>query len=273
MKNLLNKHNIEDLEELPIDTLSLKITKSLIKYTRWNYYGSDIHDTDNISPYTRVKRIIENNIGKSFSLAFSYYCKQVPKYQQHVFLEEFNNDINSRYTQYFYIDEDGLIQRKKDIKRRFVKPKREYTVQSDDYKFVLVHKITGHLKTKFEPVYDGNKNYYYNSKVLYYEYGVNHFNTKPLWQRYKATDNDFEIKVISGWIKYFKSKNDPEFKRYHSEKRKQRRLQRKFDKILLKEKQYCFLTESEQKKKINKVENDTKIVAHGFDLVTSFRNM
>ena len=39
-----------------------------------------------------------------------------------------------------------------------------------------------------------------------------------------------------------------------------------------KNKAYCFLTKSELASKLDKETNDIKIIKHGFDLVTSFRD-
>ena len=53
-----------------------------------NYYWSYI-PTNDIYPWKRIQRILDHNIGKSFDKAYSYYCRRVPGYQQHLFLEEF----------------------------------------------------------------------------------------------------------------------------------------------------------------------------------------
>ena len=55
--------------------------------------------------YKLADYILNNNIGKSFDMAFHYYCTKVPKYQQCLFLQNFRT-----YNRY-YIDENGLIKK------------------------------------------------------------------------------------------------------------------------------------------------------------------
>lgn len=89
------------------------------------------HDVDNISIWKRIQRILKKHIGKSFDDAFSEFCKQVPQYQQFIFLGYFNNRFYIKY----YLDDNNLIQLKK-------KKKKEYKIYSDDYKLFWKHKIT-----------------------------------------------------------------------------------------------------------------------------------
>lgn len=99
----MKRIDIDKLEELP---------KRMSRYQYLDSKGLNMYDLDKFDhPWYRDlkyweirKRILENNIGKSFDLAFSYYCKLVPKRLQHEFLEEF--ELNSIYKVV-----DGIIQK------------------------------------------------------------------------------------------------------------------------------------------------------------------
>lgn len=177
-----------------------------------------------------TERVIQNNIGKSFDMTFSYFCKKYPIYWQSYFLKQFGLN-RSGYG--YYVDEQGNIQENKYIKR-----KNLICIQSSDYKTELRHKVTGDKKEYFTEVYEQiikeypkckslpskvykhfNKigTYTTNGKFLYYEYGTDPLRLKPVYKRYTAQESDFEHVVISGWIKYFESKNDPEYKRLMTE--------------------------------------------------------
>jgi len=182
-----------------------------------------------------TERVIQNNIGKSFDMTFSYFCKKYPVYWQSSFLKEFNL---SRSGYGYYVDEQGNIQENK-----YKRKKPIISIQSDDYKTELRHKITGDKKEDFKEVYEQvikeypkckalpnrvyehfkSRTYTTNGKFLYYEYGVDTWKIKPSYKRYKAQESDFEPVIISGWIKYFDSKKDPEFKRLMSERIKANR--------------------------------------------------
>jgi len=61
--------------------------------------------------YKLVFRILNNNINKSFDLAFSYYCKKVDKQHQYLFLREFEYQNIHRYfkNRGYWIDENKII--------------------------------------------------------------------------------------------------------------------------------------------------------------------
>jgi len=98
---------------------------------------SERHSVDHIRWWKRVRRNIHNNIGKSFAMAFHYYCKQVPKYQQYLFLDEFQQFPAYWYKFHpgYYIDNQGNIQ-----KFPSVRSKKIYKVYSDDYQIKWIHK-------------------------------------------------------------------------------------------------------------------------------------
>jgi len=260
-----------------------------IRYSRWweRSHPAD-HPINNIHPYTRVKRILLHNIGKSFDTTFSYFCKQVPQYQQHWFLDEFS--AKYRYgSEHFYIDEDGNIQAIPNtwFYRRYVeKSSTEVSIISDDYETELRHKETGHKYNDFREVWETKEKTYtrkhpqlghiithhYTDKIklLYLEYYPK-LKMVPLHMRYQAQRSDFEDVPIKGWKKTFSSVNDPTYIRHCAERNKRYRLNRKKEKKENAAKEYNFLTKSEMELKELRKMDKYKILAHGFDLVTSFR--
>ena len=165
------------------------------------------------SPYNISEVIIKSNVGKSFDMAFHYYCTKVDKQHQHLFLDKFNQNRNWSYG--YFVDKQGLIQ---EVPHK--KYKKPIYIQSQDYKVELRHKVTGHKKSEFKEVKKKISKYTY--VVDYYAYGEenNGFygKMKPINERYRAKESDFESIVVKGWIKHFESKNDPRFKRYMAEK-------------------------------------------------------
>ena len=109
MKNLKIKFSKgEDLTALPDD-------KSVRNWRRWSSKNDVYHKVDGISPWKRIKRILNDHIGKPFDTAFSVYCSQVPVYQQKFFIDELDNKHNhwkhSELWDYFYVDKNGCIQK------------------------------------------------------------------------------------------------------------------------------------------------------------------
>lgn len=237
MKNLKNKKN---LELLP--------TKEPVAFRdKWWMVGngSDYHPVDGVWPHKRIKRLINDNIGKSFDQAFSKYCSQVPKYQQKYFLKEFENDITYRGLRWdhYYIDDNGLIQIKK-AKRN----KKAIYFHSDDYKTAKLHKVT------LAP-YPSD---FWDKRLKY------------------INEKDYAYFIIEGYEIEFSSKKDPLYKRLTVDQRKRKKsiyrqyLQQKNEKLneLIK-RDYQFQKQEELKEK----EKDRlKIEANGFDYYTSFRS-
>ena len=160
MKNLLRKYTLEQIEEKLIQTLSYFHSKKY--WDSWGRGHGESHPVNGVWAWDRARRIIENNIGKSFSLAFSYYCKISPKYQQKDFLEEFNR-TRWRGGDY-YIDSEGLIQKTKEDKP--VKPAIFY---SDDYETELVHKVWGVSRKWYKDKISKERYLYGNKKVFYFK--------------------------------------------------------------------------------------------------------
>lgn len=273
MKNIL-WIGIDKIDVLPINTLYYRLQTKHKRERRWRGRGP-MHTVDGVWPYEIARRIIKKYIGKQWDKAYSEYCSKVPWYQKNVFKEEFR-DKNYRYSTSYIVDKNGCIQYSRMDKR-----KKDLCIKSDDFKIELRHRWTGHKKDDFLPVYkqepyisrfktfkmSGMR----NSRLLYYEYGAIPGRMKPLYERYRSKESEFEAVIVSGWIKYFKNKKDPEFKRLIAEKRKQRLINTKKQQILLQEKAYDMMTKREAELKKEKAANDVKILAHGFDLETSFR--
>ena len=113
---------------------------------------SEYHKIDGYYPYKRIERILENNVGKSFDRAFSYYCRKSPKYQQKLFEETINRNWSRRWGKDYIVDENGLIQGNPDRHKKWynwINP--PYKVKSWDHKGEnqWIHNITGQIG--FEP--------------------------------------------------------------------------------------------------------------------------
>lgn len=108
-------------------------------------------------------------------------------------------------------------------------------------------------------------------KFLYYEYGADSYKPKPMYQRYRAQEKDFENVLIQGKELFFESKRDRTFKRLHAERRKGKSKDNRRAERAAKEKEYSFLCQSELQKKKEKELNNLTITRHGFDLTSSFR--
>lgn len=225
----------------------------------WNFY--DYKKCKTYHPWKIVKRILHNNIGKSFDLTFHYYCTLVPKHEQHWFLDEFFNSYRHKYYYNTWsLDENN------NIVFNHKKEKKIYSFTSDDYKTLLVHKTTGHFKNQFTPKYSyklvGKYKKYRTEILEYYSYK----------NQYKAQDSDFEPVVVSGFEMSFESKNDRRFKKLLAERKSKNRKKERENKKLKEQKEYSFLSKSEIQLKKDKLLDIQKIISHGFDPETSFRN-
>lgn len=292
--------SIEKLEELP--------QHESIRNKRRNHWYIENKYPNSFgprNPYFTADKIIENNIGKSYNKAFSYFCKNTKIEDRHAFYNNFIYFGKWRYSNY-KIDDEGNIQDNCNKKLS-----KSVIFKSLDFKEKLIHKITGHDKEMFVPfeiitgyskytykerVYEGNK-FMRSTYPIYIEVHkpikkqigwkyIGNWNTKPLHKQYFATHEDFVLKTISGIKKEFSSVKDPEYIRLMEEDRKRKR---KSDRIksktsikdwdfILKQSKFILhlydLKSEEIKEKLKqefKQENEIKILSHGFDLKTSFR--
>lgn len=286
MKNLIHL-GVEYIDSLPVDTLSLHLQKKH-KKDHYSHRSYENHSVNGEYPWKHVRRICEKFVGKPVNEAFTKYCEIVPKYQQKEFWKDLKEHVvySWKYNHY-KIDENGLIQYAGNPN----KYKGPYTFRSEDCKIEKRHSVTGHKLSDFEEVYEKipyerkrtgrkmeNGKYYTwidkgctNGKFLYYEYGTNPFSMKPIYQRYKAQSKDFEYYIIQGYTESFDSKQDPRFKRLTNERRKKKEVSRRQQRKIDQEKAYSYISKSELEEKKEKETNKYKILAHGFDLETSFR--
>lgn len=196
--------------------------------------GWSVHTIGDYSTWDIMFRVIENNVDKSFDMAFHYYCKLVPKYCQKDFLEQFYYCLKERYETYYL--NQGII-RRTEARNKYNGP---YKVKSIDFK-ITYRKIKCR---KYEnKIYDGLER----------------------WQNEK----DF-VKIVQGQIFEFESRKDPEYIKYKRKEAFVFNRRRKKEKEKEKEKAYSFKTEKE--KELTK-ERETDILTRnrlGFD-DTSFK--
>lgn len=242
MKNLI--HESRNLDNLPK-------RETYKDPDKWNGRSDVYHFVDNISPWTRIKRILKKYKGKQFSKAFSEYCSQVPQYQQRFFLEEIENHSTYRwkfsgYYPYWYVDSVGNIQynpgsRKKDSKVYFY---------SDDFKTEKRHKVTG----KLHPCERNKKDPWYWR-----------------WDE-KVKEKDYHNVVVSGYCLEFKNAKDPEWIRLTTDQRKRRKAAERVRQKEAKAKALSFISKTEIEAKKERENNKLKIERKGFDFAKSFRN-
>jgi len=227
------KYTIEQYENMPYrssiwDFIPRQGKASANKrYRRRDYRDYTLGD---YNVYQITQRVIENNIGKSFSMAFSYFCTLVPKYLQYKFLEEF--EYNSRYMisyAKYYIDTKGNIQ-------KFLEeePKKIYKIQIKPD--VIEYKI---------------KRYHW-------------FGSEEKWVNiiptYFPSSWIIKTRVVEDGCIYFESKNDPRFKRIMGERTKA--FKKKAKKIKPNIEDFRHILRAKQLKE--KEETRLKLEAKGF---------
>lgn len=172
------KYTIEQYENMPFR----ESTRKKHSNRSWEYSIEKIGD---YTLYRITKKVIRNNIGKSFAMAFHYFCTLVPKYLQYYFLEEFEkNEKHWRYWNTYYIDEQGLIQ---EHKKETVK--KEITIQLKPNKYLYLI-----------------KDQYHTGKYKWVDYQPKYVDI-------------FNIVCIENNTLHFSSKNDYKYKRLMREKR------------------------------------------------------
>jgi hypothetical protein len=213
---------------------------NLRKFDGWNMSNSSKH-----SPYIRAERILRNNIGKPFSQAFSYFCRQSRINDQNVFLDYFRDTWRSRE---WKIDDNGLIKYTPYISA--YRRNRKIIYYSDDYKVIF-------------RVYFVNKDKLWNGKWKDY---ASIWDTPPNYRSHAQKIH------ISGYAIEFKSKKDPLYKRLHIEqlKRKEKHLEElnKQRRLIADEK---FREILNAKKLKDREQDRLKMERKGFDPIHSFR--
>lgn len=242
--------DIEKLEHLPKRE---PVNKS--RRLNWNHWSSkhcDDHSINGISPYKRAIRIINKFIGKSFGDAFSFYCKQVPKYQQYIFLSEV--EPYRRWKNWVYIDEFGNIQ-----KYVSEKTKKSYFICSKDHETARLHKVTkqdieSFSLFKWKWGYVKHPHWNHLVQTRFFKLNNGHW----------ASEDEFVLTIISGWEKEVLKKSS-EFKRYTQERLREEKKQERIKKLLKNQTVYNFLTRTELEKIRSKKEDLIKLYSHGFD--------
>lgn len=227
------------------------------------------------NPYKIATRILDNNIGKSFDMAFHYFCTKVPKHKQYIFLDEVQG---TRWRKHYFVDEDGNIQLNKPKHK-----KAEQYIYYGDYKEELFHKETGMPISKFTEIHE------YEGKRVPWQAKM--FKMFKSTQSIKgrgyiiATNSDFEVRVVSGRKQLVETDEDRRlYTRLRKESQK-RNIQtyksRKKNKMSESEFRFWLSKETHQERaereamyKNMKAEeiNTLKILSHGFDPETSFKS-
>ena len=234
---------------------------------RRNYRGT-WHRTEDVSPWKRADHILASGIGRPFDELFSAWCKQVPKYQQHIFLENVDPTKDMVVPRWrknmYYVDNGGFVRKRRRTEvYPWLKNKRvEFT--SFDYKTELRNKKTGAKKPS--RVYYGQL----NMRELNEFYGKDAVKGKPHHVLTQMYDDMFEQVVVNGWVKTFRSSKDPEYCRLMAERAKAIRKSRRLADRLADEKVYSFTHETEAQRIERISENFFKILKHGFDPENSF---
>lgn len=233
----LDLKRLDEIDSLPYN-IGIGKNKAIKGWWR-NHSNGTWHNIEGVNPWVRVKRLLMGSIGLKFNDIFRKYCKQVPKYQQSIFLDQFEWNFfpNMRYYNDYYVDDDGLIQ----LTKKIGEYKGPYKFVSLDAKYERRHKVTG----KKEPEYT--------------------------WVVKGYDKNDYESVLISGYELYFDSKNDPRYIRLKAEKNKQQSRERKArygpPKLTLEDFRRILREKELKEKELNLI----KIESHGFDAKRSFR--
>lgn len=164
------------------------------------WYRSNKNDL----PYVKANRILKKYLGKSFSKAFSEYCKQVEIYEQNEFLENFKNKYGNE--PYYIIDKNGNIQ---------FNPNSNFILNGNSWK----RKINSNKK----PIIFRSINY----QEGYYGVREKQFFTESEYYRnfkYIQPESCYIRCVVNGFEKQFESEKDREYIRLTKEKNKQKKL-------------------------------------------------
>jgi hypothetical protein len=112
-----NQNKLEELNEFPL----FESRKRYITRKFGNMYNLNKFDHKGMEYDYKIEKlakgIIIKNIGKTYDLAFSYFCKKVSKDKQHIFEYFFEQDkIQDYYKNIYYgyyVDDNRLIQENK----------------------------------------------------------------------------------------------------------------------------------------------------------------
>ena len=116
-----------------------------------------------------------------------------------------------------------------------------------------------------------------NGNYLGLEYvGKDDYKLQKGYGRYIAQESDFEHRIISGTVFHYSSKNDPKYIKVMKESEKRNRISRNKKKHIQMEKEMDMLRialdKHKEREKLEREKDRIKILAHGFDPLTSFRS-
>lgn len=108
---------------------------------------------NHIYPWVKATQIIENNNGKSFDMAFSYFCKKVDKHQQCEFLDYFYSPVNWHTGFPLRGESKYHLDTNKNIIINKYKYKKTYKIYSHDFRMFWISKRKNLLTGDFEIMY------------------------------------------------------------------------------------------------------------------------
>lgn len=215
----------------------------------WGYRGTE-RTKHGLNTWLFKDYVIEKNVGKSFSQAFSYFCKFVDRQYQKYFLEAFQNYEAPRRKHYFekyWIDENDVIQ-KVDEK----KEKSEIVFISSDYEEKWLIQTVSNPWAKY--------------KIL-----NQHVRTLPKGERW-AVQREFRsdiefVKLLStkGIKRTFSNTKSRVYQRLRYEDIKLYNKRQREEERKKKETVYSFLTREEKELKKQKELDQYNLYRHGFD--------
>lgn len=226
-------------------------TREIVKQG-WDFRDyNDGQRIGDVTPWKYASMVIENNIGKPFDKAYSYFLRKTKHiWDRHYwFLNDF--DVTRRFPEYC-VDENGNIQFTQSTLewRKRHQNKEPYTFKSADYDSVVVNKTT------FEKM-----------DMPSYPYWIEKTDRvkkiqEDAWNKYRA--NSITVIKSGYYVENVQpnSKLEKRLRREYNQKKKQ--MNKQYE-IARKNKEYSFLTREEEALKKSKLEDLWKLEKAGFD--------
>lgn len=188
-----------NLEELPFkESRKAYITRKfgdMWDLTKFDH--SWMRSDKNDYPDIKAERVIKKYMGKSFAKAFSEFCKLVKINEQNNFLDLFKGR-RWEYADYI-IDKQGRIQLNPN---RYIPRKKKVIFYSHDYKI-------GYRNTRTNEIEHTD-----NPKEFPLDWKIKHGRIMTLGEA-----KEWNLEIISGFKKEFKSKKDPEYRKLMAKKK------------------------------------------------------
>lgn len=237
----------------------------------WGYRGSE-RTKHGLNTWAFMEYVIEKNIGKSFSQAFSYYCKFVNRQYQKYFLERFENynSIGRGYNERYWIDDNDIIHDGSERLGRWYwrnnGPRNIFT--SFDYKEVWLMKLTKNVYErnwkKMESEWKVRTKY--EDKIVY-KRSIEEIYLRPEgWTYYDGENHKaVELKSVTGYKEENINRRSDRFKKLRAEDDARYRKQQREEERLKKQIVYSFLTREEKELKEARKLDQYNLYRHGFD--------